>query len=607
MIMSAHRFLRTTALSLILASSNLASATNITLKDTDWIGEGESLSSIANKGVRLLQTEKGDMQIGAPLTKTLNFSYSYGTEAAESDLLDVKNKVISSEQWVYPDTFENYAKASKQKIKNAFNRPPLNQVNNYSDFVDNVSVKIFKASQRDLITSKNRGERIKDNTLGALITFTRNKNEKVSVFIEDLGILLPLFSNHRLIDPKNPLDGLTPYGASLSSDQKVTAQFMNRLLLEMPSAFKKGLSYRVQNPKASIEDLWNSVTGLNSVMTALKLVPGTKDWLIDQVRASRAFEGRYHLPREEKIRTTATMFSFLAQERENENPTLDLLRFSIFKAYELGGGDFDIGFGLYRFMNPAFSLMNQVRESNVFERSLSETEKARRVRMVWDFSTNKGQQETDIDSLKTAIKRATSLIEKGDFNIGFDYYQIMSPDFYVMDNVRSSKVFDLNLPRAEKIGRTRLMWDFLTHEGEKKTHIDPMKTAILEVTKLNAENFDLGFKAYQQQLKTLELANNEPNLFDIANKSLQVNPLSLMDESLNLSPITTRSLVEQSVQVNPNSLNGGGNPDMGYVQQFLNGNLQGSFHLSQVPIDESVYLSEEEGVEQSVVVSELHQ
>jgi hypothetical protein len=38
------------------------------------------------------------------------------------------------------------------------------------------------------------------------------------------------------------------------------------------------------------------------------------------------------------------------------------------------------------------------------------------------------------------------------------------------------------------------------------------------------------------------------------NRSVQVNPLSLMDESFNLSPITTHSYIEQSIQVNSKSL-----------------------------------------------------
>jgi hypothetical protein len=128
--------------------------------------------------------------------------------------------------------------------------------------LNDISSNLFKVSQKRLSRSKERNEWSEDRNLQTFITFVQNKDGRVSALIKGLDVALPLYKNHRTSN----LDSLTPYGASLTSDQKVTAQFMNRLLSEYPDAFRRGLGYRLQNKTMSLDNLWNFITGRNMVM-----------------------------------------------------------------------------------------------------------------------------------------------------------------------------------------------------------------------------------------------------------------------------------------------------------------------------------------------------
>lgn len=253
-----------TALVLVFAVSYPASlSATSNLQSWDNINEeADSLDAVSGRFV-VSRRNVGGVGFDDPTQSIPEIvPYDLGRQAAKDDLQVVKNSVIRSDLLTYPDSYETHQGSFKQKIRTAYNNTALFECPNFLDRVQDFSVKLFKVSQNHLSKSKDRNEWAKDDTLGGYFTFTLNKDQKVSLLIPDLNVVLPLYMEHR----RSHLDSLAPYGVDLTPDQRITGQFINRILSgEIPGdPLKRGIKFRLQNQTGlSLDELVNRFTGRN--------------------------------------------------------------------------------------------------------------------------------------------------------------------------------------------------------------------------------------------------------------------------------------------------------------------------------------------------------
>ena len=265
-----------TALALVFAVSysGSLSASNIRYQGQDIIDENaDSLDAIRGKFALSMRLGGDVININAP-SIPLDVDYQDGINVARNDLQAVKNAVIQSPLLTYPELYEDHQNAFKQKIVTAYNNTVLAQCDNFLDRTRDLSVKLFKVSQNQLSRSKNRNEWALDETLGGVFTFTLNNNQKVSILVRDLGVVLPLYSNHRHPDPHSMAPWVEPQeNVQLTPDQLITSQFINRIFMgEIPgNPLKRGIKFRLENRTGlTLDELVNRFTGRN---VPLQIVP----------------------------------------------------------------------------------------------------------------------------------------------------------------------------------------------------------------------------------------------------------------------------------------------------------------------------------------------
>ena len=254
---------RATALALIFAVSAPVSASRITWSAMGSINEDDSFATIASRDITLSIRNGGilhDIEDDLNQKRTETISYARGVDEALNDLQAVKRSVIASDLLSYPQSYGNHKEAFKGKIRGIYQNTPLSRCDDNP--LEEISVNLFKVSQKHLSQSKERLEWVPDDTLGAFFTFTNNKDQKVSILIKNLNAVLPLYMEHR----RSHLDSLAPYGVDLTPDQRITGQFINRILSgEIPGdPLKRGIKFRLQNQTGlSLEELVNRFTGRN--------------------------------------------------------------------------------------------------------------------------------------------------------------------------------------------------------------------------------------------------------------------------------------------------------------------------------------------------------
>ena len=251
---------RATALALIFAVSSPVSATHVTWSSKGGINEDDSFATIASRDIRLSIRDDDFGFVEANPQRTETISYSRAVDAAQNDLQDVKRSVIASDLLTYPQSYENHKETFKGRIRGVYQNTPLSRCQDNP--LEEISVNLFKVSQKHLSKSKERLEWVPDETLGAFFTFTNNKDEKVSILIKDLNAVLPLYMENR----RSHLDSLAPYGVDLTPDQRITGQFINRILSgEIPGdPLKRGIKFRLQNQTGlTLDELVNRFTGRN--------------------------------------------------------------------------------------------------------------------------------------------------------------------------------------------------------------------------------------------------------------------------------------------------------------------------------------------------------
>lgn len=263
-----------TALALVFAVSYSASvsASNIHYQGQDIIDENADSLNALNGG-RFVLSRGNNIGIDGVDDPNPHNSieevvpYDLGINVARNDLQSVKNSVIQSPLLTYPELYEDHQNSFKQKIVTAYNNTPLRDCHNFLDHARDLSVKLFKVSQNQLSKSKNRNEWAEDDTLGGFFTFTLNNNQKVSILVKDLSIVLPLYSNHRHPDLNSMAPWVEPQdGLQLTADQRITSQFINRILSgEIPGdPLKRGIKFRLQNRTGlTLDELVNRFTGRN--------------------------------------------------------------------------------------------------------------------------------------------------------------------------------------------------------------------------------------------------------------------------------------------------------------------------------------------------------
>ena len=259
---------RAIALALIFAVSSPVSASLVTWTSKQNINEDESFEYIATGRMDLSITPIAGIgredENQRPHTETIR--YLPAVEAAKEDLQAVKRSVIASDLLTYPQSYENHQTSFQNLITQVYRHTQLSRCQDNP--LEEISVKLFKVSQKHLGTSNERpGEWARDETLGGFFTFTFNKNRNVSILVNDLNVVLPLYSNHRYSDGGE--NTLAPYGVNLTENQLITGQFINRVLNELsrndPAALKAGIKFRLrpENSAGSLETLFNRFTQRN--------------------------------------------------------------------------------------------------------------------------------------------------------------------------------------------------------------------------------------------------------------------------------------------------------------------------------------------------------
>ena len=254
---------RATAIALIFAFSTPVFATHVTCMMKQHINEDESFEYIATGRMDL-----SIRQIGMPYghrddnnaQRTETIRYLPAVEVAKEDIQQVKRSVVASDLLSYPQSYGNHKTAFQNLIAQAYRNTQLSRCD--GNPLEEISVNLFKVSQKHLSRSKDRLEWVPDETLGAFFTFTNNKDQKVSILIKDLNAVLPLYMEHR----RSSLDSLAPDGVELTADQRITGQFINRILSgEIPgNPLKRGIKFRLQNQTGlTLDELVNRFTGNN--------------------------------------------------------------------------------------------------------------------------------------------------------------------------------------------------------------------------------------------------------------------------------------------------------------------------------------------------------
>ena len=257
------KFKRATALALIFAVSLPVSATQVTWTMKQHINENESFESIAAGSMNLSIRDFGfldNMEDGVPLQRTETIRYLPAVEVAKEDIQQVKRSVVASDLLSYPQSYDAHKEAFQNLLAHVYRNTQLGKCQ--GNPLEEISVNLFKVSQKHLSKSKERLEWVPDETLGAFFTFTNNKDQKVSILIRDLNAVLPLYMEHR----RSSLDSLAPDGVALTADQRITGQFINRILSgEIPgNPLKRGIKFRLQNLTGlTLEELVNRFTGRN--------------------------------------------------------------------------------------------------------------------------------------------------------------------------------------------------------------------------------------------------------------------------------------------------------------------------------------------------------
>jgi hypothetical protein len=277
-------FKKATALALIFAVSYPASvsATRVTYSIKEHINEGDSLTEIARRGMTLSIRGDAMFREGNQASRTEVIPYLAGAQAAEEDLKEVRNTVVGSPLLAYSASYKDHQTSFERIIRRIYKDTHLSQCNGdlgtgYRDQAEELSDKLFKAALNQLSQSYRENQWSEDKDLQTFITFIRNKDGKVCVFIKGLDIALPLYKNHRLSN----LNSYTPSGSSLTSEEQKSAYLTNQLLMKYPDALRKGFKYLLKNKNTSEEDFFKFITGNNIVQLSRNIGISSQDqtWL----------------------------------------------------------------------------------------------------------------------------------------------------------------------------------------------------------------------------------------------------------------------------------------------------------------------------------------
>jgi hypothetical protein len=266
---------QTTALALIAAVSYPASVSASSVQSYAGINEQDSFEAISSRGMKMAIRDKGN---AGEQVEQEDVSYLPGVETAKSDLKSSKASIISSPLLSHPQSYEDHQGAFQQKIRNVYQGTPLGECfGDFNNLTSYISKNLFKVSQHQLSRSYANNEWSEDRDLQTFLTFVKNKEGRVSVFIKGLDIAIPLYNNHRLSN----LNSYTPFGSSLTSEEQKSAYLTNQLLIRYPDALRKGFKYLLKNKNTSEEDFFKFITGNNIVQLSQNTGISSQDqtWL----------------------------------------------------------------------------------------------------------------------------------------------------------------------------------------------------------------------------------------------------------------------------------------------------------------------------------------
>jgi hypothetical protein len=240
------------ALSFTVALSTPSFGTNVYLPP---IGNDDSIESIAAKQMRVSKIVN-DKKRGEE-NEPISYSLRPAVNATYVDMDTLKQNVMSHETFLFTDLFDTHKKTLFPKQIQQALSPILNSTE-FSQYMLGLVDTLFNKSQQHLGQSHLRGEKV----AGTSYTLALNKNGNLALYHPGLGIMIPVYGDHRY----NNVNSYLPHSSVVTKvdaeSQQEAAYFLSRLMNELPKAFKKGIEQRLAYQKDSREEAWDRIRGI---------------------------------------------------------------------------------------------------------------------------------------------------------------------------------------------------------------------------------------------------------------------------------------------------------------------------------------------------------
>jgi hypothetical protein len=634
-------------IALIGGLSSPAPATQVTFD----LQEDEPLMAVSKKNITVTRKLGGNDEQNPdsdkPRIETMNLSPA--VVATLGDVDRFKKSVQDSQTFVTAEDFETHRDITYPKT--------LSQVFIDANALDNQEFKthllgfaqtMFRKAQRYLTGEQGIILDTTDSKHPEVYRISFNRYGQLSLTHEGLKVNIPLYRNQRAFLANFLPPGIDQFDL-LTDTQQATAKFILKLSQNRPGDFKRGLKHRLSSPDASLEALWNAITGVVNIPFQMGM---SEEEFDTREKFDTAYFSKYIIPVVNKrwmtaIKNPTDLFSnpgftklpgltteeylaFLKDPKNGfdlSNVALGLQPLPEYKLPERLVSNVEEYDRYYfnQYIIPAVNKrwmtaiknLNDLFSHRGFTRGSRKTEEylaflkdpqngydlsniALGLKPLPDYQVPEhllsSLEDYDRYYFKTYVipavnkrwgegikKRGGSIIDsptklfsdlgfirgkmnteeylaylqdpKNGFDLSNSYFGLKPlPQYKLPEHLKMQLVQKSNVP--QRLALPEGNWDLDLNRKEQLIQVKPsLKDHSMQMSLVGHNDHSV------QVDDPLNLNNISFPSFSHGsikslphNQSVQVNPLSLMDESFNLSPITTHSYVEQSIQVNSKSL-----------------------------------------------------